>query len=146
MYILMLTRNYHQARDNFSRGHFFEPEGKSIGGMTLGIIGFGASGRQLARRARAFGMRVEAVDVRPLEADLSEDLRPDFFGTPDDMDALISRSDVLSLHLHLTPETKHIINARCAGPPSFGTFRAGHRSRSVSWSLVQRQQPFTKSA
>lgn len=115
MYILMLTRKYHEARDNFATKHFFEPNGKTLDGMTLGIIGYGASGRQLAKRAKVFGMRIEAIDVRPLEPDLPEELRPDFYGTPDDMDDLIRRTDVLSVHLHLTPETTHIIDKRRLG-------------------------------
>ena len=115
MYILMLTRKYHQARDNFQSGTFFIPNGKTLDQMKLGIIGFGASGRQLARRAKSFGMRIEAIDVRPLDADLPEDMRPDFYGMSDEMDSVISRCDVVSLHLHLTPQTTHIIDARRLG-------------------------------
>ena len=115
MYILMLTRKYHQARDNFQSGIFGIPNGKTLDQMTLGIIGFGASGRQLAKRAKSFGMRIEAIDIRPLDADLPEDMQPDFYGLSDEMDSVISRSDVVSLHLHLTPETRHIIDDRRLG-------------------------------
>ena len=112
MYILMLTRKYHTARANFDTDMWFEPNGKTVDGMVLGIIGYGASGRQLAKRAKSFGMRIEAIDIRPLEEDLADEYQPDFYGTPDDMDQMIARSDVLSVHLHLTPETKHIIDRR----------------------------------
>lgn len=115
MYILMLTRQYHIARENFNQQTFFEPNGKTVDGMVLGLIGYGASGRQLAKRAKSFGMRIEAIDIRPLEADLADEYKPDFYGSPDDMDALIERCDVLSVHLHLTPETKHIIDRRRLG-------------------------------
>ena len=115
MYILMLTREYHAANHNFQSGHFFEPSGKTLDKMILGIIGFGASGRQLAKRAKSFGMRIEAIDVRPLDADLPEDMQPDYYGMSDEMEAVISRCDVLSLHLHLTPETRHIIDGQRLG-------------------------------
>jgi phosphoglycerate dehydrogenase-like enzyme len=112
MFMLMLTRKYNEARENFFSGKFYQPNGATLDGLTLGIIGYGASGRWLARQAKHFGMRIEAIDVRPLEADLPVDQQPDFHGTADEMDTVISRCDVLSVHLHLTPETKHIIDAR----------------------------------
>jgi phosphoglycerate dehydrogenase-like enzyme len=115
MYILMLTRKYHEARDNFQSGTFFTPNGKTLDQMALGIIGFGASGRQLAKRAKSFGMRVEAIDIRPLDTDLPDDMQPDYYGLSDEMDSVISRCDVVSLHLHLTPETTHIIDGRRLG-------------------------------
>ena len=111
MYILMLTRRYNEARENFFERNFFEPNGKTLADLTLGIIGFGASGRQLAKRAKSFGMRIEAIDIRPLDADLPADMQPDFYGMSDQLDEAIARCDVLSLHLHLTPETTHIIDA-----------------------------------
>jgi len=112
MYILMLTRRYNDALVNFRAGKVADPSGKTLDKMTLGIVGFGASGRQLAKRAKSFGMRIEAIDVRPLEDDLPADMQPDFYGMSDEMDTVIARCDVLSVHLHLTPETTHIIDAR----------------------------------
>lgn len=110
MYILMLTRRYHTVRDLFFQQQSAAVNGTTLDGLVLGIVGFGASGRQLAKQARCFGMRIEAIDVRPLENDIPEQMRPDFYGGPADLDAMIGRCDVLSLHLHLTPETKHIID------------------------------------
>ena len=112
MYLLMFTRKYEESQDSFAARIIADPSGKTLDKMTLGIIGFGASGRQLAKRAKSFGMRIEAIDVRPLDADLPADMQPDFYGLSDETDDVISRCDVLSLHLHLTPETKHIIDAR----------------------------------
>lgn len=112
MFILMLTRKYHQAKDNFNSKVFYEPLGSTLDGMSLGMIGYGASARQLAKRAKSFGMRIEAIDVRPLETDVADDVRPDFYGMADQTDEVIARCDFLSLHLHLTPETRHIIDAR----------------------------------
>ena len=111
MYILMFTRKYNQARENFFERTLYEPNGKTLADLTLGIVGFGASGRQLAKRAKSFGMRIEAIDIVPLEDDLPADMQPDFYGMSDQMEEVIARCDVLSLHLHLTPKTRHIMDA-----------------------------------
>ncbi|NQU10640.1 hypothetical protein HQ590_07620, partial [bacterium] len=107
MDILMLARRYHEAQANFKAGVLYKPLGRELEGQVLGIIGFGSSGQELARRARGFGMQIRAVDVRPIEPAVLDELRPDFIGSPGDIDRLARESDFLSLHLHLTPETRH---------------------------------------
>ena len=81
----------------------------------LAIVGFGASGQELARRAKAFGMRVYGIDVRQIEQQVLDEIRPEFIGTPEDLDRVIGECDFLSLHLHLNEETRHIIDARRVG-------------------------------
>jgi len=115
MYILMLARRYHEARANFAAGKMYHPLGRELEGRVLGIIGFGSSGQELARRARPFGMRIQAIDVRPIEPAVLEKLRPEFIGSPADIDRVVQASDYLSLHLHLTPATRHLIDARRIG-------------------------------
>jgi phosphoglycerate dehydrogenase-like enzyme len=112
MFILMLARRYREAAANFDARIRYKPMGRELQGKVLGIIGLGASGQELARRARAFGMRIHAVDIRRIEPEILEELAPDFMGTPADMDRVVLESDFLSLHLHLTPQTRHIIDAR----------------------------------
>jgi len=112
MFILMLTRRWRETQANLAQGVFFKPSGRSLVGLTLAIVGFGASGREVARRARGFGMRIEAIDpVRPDSRTMAE-LQPDFMGTPDDLDQVAARCDFLSLHLPLNESTRHIIDAR----------------------------------
>ena len=115
MYILMLARRCNEAVANFKNRVLYKPNGRELGGQTLGIIGFGASGQELARRAKPFGMRILAIDVRAIEPEVLEEIQPDFVGTPADVDRVIAESDFLSLHLHLTRETKHIIDKRRLG-------------------------------
>ena len=112
MYILMLARRFHETQANFEAGVMHKPTGTELEGKVLGIIGFGSSGQELARRARPFGMRIQAVDVRPIEPSVLAELQPESIGSPSDIDRLTRESDFLSLHLHLTPETRHIIDAR----------------------------------
>jgi D-3-phosphoglycerate dehydrogenase len=70
-------------------------------GKTLGIVGFGKIGRMLARKALAFGLRVVAYD--PLFQDSPEFSEVEAVGFED----LLRRSDYVSIHVPLTPETRH---------------------------------------
>lgn len=112
MYILMLSRRYAESVEHFVAGQLYQPLGYTIDGTVLGLIGFGASAQELARRAKPFGMRIMAIDVRPIEPEILDEIQPDFLGGPDDMDRVVAESDYLSLHLHLNDDTRHIIDAR----------------------------------
>ncbi|MEQ4720489.1 D-glycerate dehydrogenase [Nonomuraea sp. B19D2] len=75
-------------------------------GATLGVVGYGRIGRAVARRARAFDMSVLAT---PTSSPLTDEdrLGVEFVPLPE----LLGRSDVVTLHCPLTPETRHLINA-----------------------------------
>ena len=73
-----------------------------LDGLTMGIVGFGHIGRSVAALAQAFGMRVLAHSRTPRAA-------PGVAWV--DLDALFERSDVVSLHCPLTPETRDLVNA-----------------------------------
>jgi lactate dehydrogenase-like 2-hydroxyacid dehydrogenase len=75
-------------------------------GATLGIVGFGRIGRAVARRARAFDLRIAATQTR---ADLTPEERATTEFLP--LTELLRQSDVVSLHCPLTPETDHLIRA-----------------------------------
>ena len=109
MFMLMLAHRYRQGNTDFQSGVLSEVMGRELGDANLGIIGFGASGQELARRAKAFGMRILAIDVRAID----HEIQPDFMGTPEDLDRVVTESDFLSLHLHLNGNTRHIIDTRC---------------------------------
>ena len=111
MFILMLAHRYVATHQNFLDGVLYEPMGVELTGQTLGIIGFGASGQELAIRAKACGMRIVATDAQPIDAEILDRIRPDFVGTPADTERVIAESDYLSLHLHLNAETHHLIGA-----------------------------------
>jgi len=77
---------------------------RELDGLTFGVVGFGAIGREVAAMAAAFGMRVLAHSRRR-----PEPLPPGVEWAP--LDDLFARSDVVSLHCPLTPETRHLVNA-----------------------------------
>lgn len=80
-------------------------------GQTLGLIGFGASGRGLAQRAAAFGMKIVALDAVPAEPPPGvRDFA--YVGGLESLDRLLVSSDVVSLHLPLTPQTRHVLDSR----------------------------------
>ena len=80
--------------------------GREASGRRLGLIGFGAIARQTAARAATLGMSVAAFDPYVPAADLTR------AGVdPLDLDALLATSDVISLHVPLTTDTRHLIDA-----------------------------------
>ena len=82
--------------------------GPDVHGATIGIVGFGRIGQAVARRAAGFGMRILYHDVNELPASVTEPLG----ATYRPLDALLGESDFVSLHVNLTPETRHLINER----------------------------------
>lgn len=74
---------------------------------TLGIVGLGQIGQAVARRARAFGMRIAYTGRRPAPDEVSTALAAEFQPLPE----LLASADVVSLHCPLTPDTRHLIDA-----------------------------------
>ena len=72
-----------------------------LDGLTMGIVGFGTIGSAVARIASSFGMRVIASTRTPKKTHGVEFV---------DIDSLFSRSDVISLHCPLTPETERLVS------------------------------------
>jgi glycerate dehydrogenase len=78
---------------------FFDHPIRDIAGSTLGVIGYGAIGKAVAKRAQALGMRILPYDVFPQEGLV-------------DLETIYKESDVITLHTPLTPETKNMIGAK----------------------------------
>lgn len=85
--------------------------GPDVHGATIGIVGFGRIGQAVARRAAGFGMRILYHDVNELPASVTDPLGAVY--TP--LDDLLAQSDYVSLHVNLTPDTRHLIDARTLG-------------------------------
>ncbi|MEY3623182.1 MAG: hypothetical protein RLZZ407_741 [Pseudomonadota bacterium] len=82
--------------------------GHRIGGKTLGIIGLGRIGEAVAMRAKAFGMNIIYNKRSRLPASVEDELGVTF---EPDIDRLVARSDIITLHCPLTADTDKIINA-----------------------------------
>ena len=111
MFLLMLARCYQKCRGDFQQNFRREAIGMELDGRNLLIIGFGASGQELARRAKPFGLRIWAVDVVSFDQSLLDELGVAELVTPQDLDRLLPDADFVSLHLQLNSETRHIINS-----------------------------------
>ncbi len=79
----------------------------SLWGRTLGIIGMGRIGREVAKRARPFGARLVYCSGHRLGPDLEKSLEV----AHRSLDELIAESDVITIHAPLTPQTANLINA-----------------------------------
>jgi glyoxylate reductase len=80
--------------------------GPDVHHATLGILGFGRIGREVAKRGRGFDMSVLYYDV--MAASPEEEQRLGARRTS--MDQVLAQSDFVSLHVNLTPETHHLMN------------------------------------
>lgn len=80
--------------------------GRDVHGATLGLVGLGRIGAAVARRARGFGMRMLYNDIVRRE-DLEGELGLEFAT----LEEVLRRSDFVSIHTPLTPQTRHLIGA-----------------------------------
>jgi phosphoglycerate dehydrogenase-like enzyme len=115
MFILCLAKRLREAEANCERGLMYMPVSDELAGKVVGVVGLGASGRELTTRVRALGMRVRAVDVASVPADALSALGVEHFDGIDGLDALIAESDYVSVHVPLTSATRHLIDARRLG-------------------------------
>ena len=106
--LLTLVRKTHRAHARIREGNFALDGlvGFDLFGKTFGVVGAGKIGQVTARIAQGFGCRVLLHDPYP---DSAFDAGPDASWV--DLPTILAQSDVLSLHLPLTPTSKHLINA-----------------------------------
>ncbi len=103
--MLALARQIPEAVQNVQQGKWPRFSGISLEGKTIGILGLGAIGKQLARRLAGFDCRIMAYDPFA-DAQYAQANGITLAG----MDEVIAAADFLSLHLPLTPETKGMVN------------------------------------
>lgn len=106
--LMALARNIPQAVASVKAGEWKRTafQGTELNGKTLGVVGFGRIGREVAARARAFNMKIAAFDPFISKASVKE--HPVEFM---EVKELLKVSDFITVHTPLTPETKYIINS-----------------------------------
>ncbi len=99
----MIFADREMKKGNYSVKDRYMPD--DVEGKTLGLIGFGKIGREVAKRSIGLGMRVTAFDPYMSQAAF------DSMGVEkaDSMESLLQRSDFVSLHTPLTPQTNHLL-------------------------------------
>jgi D-3-phosphoglycerate dehydrogenase len=107
--MLALARNIPQAHASMISGKWDRKsfEGVELHGKRLAVLGMGRIGTEFAKRAQAFGMAVVAFDPY-LTAARAQTLRVEL---AESASAALAGADVVTLHIPLTAETKHILNA-----------------------------------
>ena len=117
--LFSLCRRIPRADSSMKQGQWIkkELEGTELGGKTLGLVGLGNVGRIVARLAAGIGMRVIASDpyldgaaVRGLPVEL------------EDLDAVLSRSDFISVHVPKSRETQGMLDAAAFGKMKRGVY------------------------
>jgi lactate dehydrogenase-like 2-hydroxyacid dehydrogenase len=81
--------------------------GPDVHGATIGIVGFGRIGQAVARRAQGFGMEILYHDLQPLPPAVTDPLGATYLP----LEELLPRSDFVTLHVNLSPVTRHLINS-----------------------------------
>jgi phosphoglycerate dehydrogenase-like enzyme len=104
--LLSLTRGLHTAirQPDYALREPIRLEQRELYDATMGIVGFGGTGREVARRALAFGMRVLAVDIE----DVPPEPGVEAIWKPDRLYEMLGRSDVVVIALPLTKATRHL--------------------------------------
>ncbi|MDP2941040.1 MAG: phosphoglycerate dehydrogenase [Candidatus Omnitrophota bacterium] len=117
--ILALSRNIPQAAGSTKKGEWKRSKfmGVELYGKTLGIVGLGRIGSEVARRALSFGMKILAYDPF-LSRQVAESLGIEVMELKD----VLAGSDYITVHTPLTEETKHMIST-----PEFALMKKGVR-------------------
>jgi D-3-phosphoglycerate dehydrogenase / 2-oxoglutarate reductase len=114
--ILYLAKNMKRSADTNNNHNILERRiGSEIQGKTLVIIGLGATGLEVAKRSKSFGMHVIAVTKSPFlkkTGGVDKAYYVDSLGGSEILSESISRADYISLHTPLTEQTKNMIGER----------------------------------
>ncbi|HXV75768.1 MAG TPA: phosphoglycerate dehydrogenase [Candidatus Polarisedimenticolaceae bacterium] len=107
-HLIALARHLVQANHELRRGRWERKKyvGSEIEGKTIGIVGLGRIGREVARRAK--GLRMEVVGYDPY---VSTDASAGFGVRGVTLDELLAQADFVTLHLPLSDNTRHLIDA-----------------------------------
>jgi len=105
--ILSLARNIPLADRTMKEGKWIKKKlrGWQLNGKTLGTIGLGSIGLKVARLARAFGMKILITKRTPPAPEVLSELDGEFIPLKE----MLQRSDVVTIHVPLTPQTRHMI-------------------------------------
>ena len=107
-FVIADSKNLYDSIANTKEHGWAKMTGYEIMGKTIGIIGFGAIGKEVAKMAWGLGMHVLAYDVCNIDKEMVEKFDVEVAT----VEELIKRSDFISLHMPLTRETKNFISSK----------------------------------
>ncbi len=106
-YILAFARRGPWMDREMKAGHWEKLPGRTLRECTLGVVGVGHCGREVLRRASAFGMRLLGNDIVPIPDEFINEVGVEMLT----LEALLERADFVSLNCDLNPTSFHLINA-----------------------------------
>lgn len=107
--MLAVLRKIAYADRKLRKGEWVKKQclGYELRGKTLGVIGMGRIGREVARIAHhGFDMKIIYYDIIRCPKEIEEELKTECV----DLETLLRRADIVTIHVPLTPQTKHLIN------------------------------------
>ncbi len=122
MVALAMMRGLIPAHNMLARGEWSLPywiaHARDLQGKTVGIVGMGRIGREVAARLLPFGVTTFYYDVNPLPPEQEEALGATYL----ELDVLLPECDVITLHMPLTPETRGMFNKARLQRMKYGAF------------------------
>lgn len=106
-YMLAFARRQPWMTQHMKAGIWEKIPGKSLSEMSLGIIGVGAIGKAVTRRARAFGMKIYGTDIIDIDHVFIAETGIDMTS----LASLLANSDFISVNCDLNPTSQHLLNA-----------------------------------
>jgi D-3-phosphoglycerate dehydrogenase len=116
-FILCLARNIPQLSQSVKTGEWNRSRGLALEGKTVGLIGFGRIGKEVARRLSGWSVRLLAYDPVP-----DREAAARFGVELVSQQKVLAESDFLSLHLPLDASTRHVVNAKFLAGMKKGSF------------------------
>ena len=105
-YILAFARRGPWMDQAMKAGHWDKIPGRTLRECTLGVVGVGHCGREVLRRARAFGMRLLGNDIVPIPTEFIREVGVEMLS----LEELLRQSDFVSLNCDLNPSSFHLLN------------------------------------
>ena len=117
-YLILLARGLHTIDSGVRSGGWPKLVGFSLAARTIGIIGLGEIGSEVARRCLAMRMRVLGADPNSAAAAAARELGVELV----DVEQLLRRADIVSLNCPLNPETHHLLDSSAFASMQFGAW------------------------
>jgi phosphoglycerate dehydrogenase-like enzyme len=109
--MLALSKSLQKYQRDLASGRWAKTRPVMLSGKSLGIIGLGSIGLEVAKRVRPFDMKVLAIKKHP-RSDLKEKLGLTFLGAPENLEYILAKSDFVLLSLVLTQQTRGMMGQK----------------------------------
>lgn len=107
--MLAILRKIDENNRLMHGGQWFKPKGYTLNELTVGIIGYGNIGSEVARKLSVFTNNILWHDIK--SDDELKKLNRTFYGKRSDLKTLLSQSDVITVHCDLNPTSRHLVNS-----------------------------------